>query len=162
MKTHIRWMTRRDMPEVLQIEAASSAHPWCEEDFLMHLRDRNTIGKVAETHSAVVGFCVFTMRDRSFEIHNLAVAEKFRLQGIGRKLLSGVASRLGKNKREFVELTVPERNLAAQKWLRACNFKALPKLASNYFEWANGEREDGYVFTLGVQERAPLMCCGES
>ena len=34
VRMHIRWMIRRDMPEVLRIEQASYDYPWCEEDFL--------------------------------------------------------------------------------------------------------------------------------
>ena len=45
---HIRWMIRRDMPEVLQIEQESFEFPWTEEDFLRCLRQRNCIGMVAE------------------------------------------------------------------------------------------------------------------
>ena len=37
---HIRWMIRRDMPEVLQIEAASFEFPWLEDDFIRCLRQR--------------------------------------------------------------------------------------------------------------------------
>ena len=38
VRVHIRWMIRRDMPEVLAIEHASFEFPWCEEEFLRVLR----------------------------------------------------------------------------------------------------------------------------
>ena len=44
----IRWMIRRDMPEVLDIEQQSFEFAWTEEDFLCCLRQRNCIGMVAE------------------------------------------------------------------------------------------------------------------
>ena len=50
LKAHIRWMIRRDMPEVLAVEGESFEFPWCEEDFLRCLRQRNCIGMVAEQH----------------------------------------------------------------------------------------------------------------
>ena len=40
----IRWMIRQDMPAVLRMEEASYDYPWCEEDFLRCLRQRNCIG----------------------------------------------------------------------------------------------------------------------
>jgi len=43
---HIRWMIRRDMPEVLDIESGSFEFPWSEEDFIRCLRQRNCIGMV--------------------------------------------------------------------------------------------------------------------
>ena len=47
IRVHIRWMIRRDMPEVLQTEQESFEHSWTEEDFLRCLRQRNCIGMVA-------------------------------------------------------------------------------------------------------------------
>src|SRR5690606_11527131 len=56
LRVHIRWMIRRDMPEVLQIEKASFEFPWYEDDFIRCLRQRNCIGMVAEQGERVVGF----------------------------------------------------------------------------------------------------------
>ncbi|MEC8433997.1 MAG: ribosomal-protein-alanine N-acetyltransferase RimI, partial [Planctomycetota bacterium] len=33
VKVHIRWMIRRDMTDVLQIESQAFEFPWTEEDF---------------------------------------------------------------------------------------------------------------------------------
>ena len=38
VRVHIRWMIRRDMPEVLQTEQESFEYAWTEEDFLRCLR----------------------------------------------------------------------------------------------------------------------------
>ena len=38
----IRWLIRRDMTDVLQIEAGSFENAWTEEDFLCCLRQRNS------------------------------------------------------------------------------------------------------------------------
>ena len=45
-EVHIRWMIRRDMPGVLEIEKLSFEYPWTEEDFIRCLRRRNCIGMV--------------------------------------------------------------------------------------------------------------------
>lgn len=42
----IRWLIRRDMPEVMEIEKRSYEFPWTEEEFLTCLRQRNCIGTV--------------------------------------------------------------------------------------------------------------------
>ena len=52
---HIRWMIRRDMAEVLDIENESFEFPWQEEDFLRCLKQRNCIGMVAEQDDQVLG-----------------------------------------------------------------------------------------------------------
>ena len=44
VRVHIRWMIRRDMPEVLAIESQSFEFPWSEEDFINCLRQRPALG----------------------------------------------------------------------------------------------------------------------
>ena len=51
IKTQIRWLIRRDMPEVLGIENDSFEYAWKEEDFLCCLRQRNCIGLVSESYN---------------------------------------------------------------------------------------------------------------
>ena len=41
VRVHIRWMIRRDMPEVLEAEQQSFDYSWTEEDFLRCLPQRN-------------------------------------------------------------------------------------------------------------------------
>jgi len=46
---HIRWITRKDMQNVLACEeAAYGVDSWSEEDFTRCLRQRNCIGMFAE------------------------------------------------------------------------------------------------------------------
>jgi ribosomal-protein-alanine N-acetyltransferase len=63
-------MIRRDMPEVLAIEHASFEYPWCEEEFLRVLRQRNCIGMVAEQGERIVGFMVY-------ELHRNKIQTRF-------------------------------------------------------------------------------------
>ena len=44
LKPQIRWLIRRDMPEVMEIENRSFEFPWVEDEFLACLRQRNCIG----------------------------------------------------------------------------------------------------------------------
>ena len=59
-KPHIRWMIRRDMPEVIEIEHAGFAigQQWTEEDYILSLRKRNRIGIVAEVGDKVAGVAI--------------------------------------------------------------------------------------------------------
>jgi ribosomal-protein-alanine N-acetyltransferase len=52
LEVQIRWMIRRDMPEVLEIERQSFEFSWTEEDFLCCLRQRNCIGTREQAVSA--------------------------------------------------------------------------------------------------------------
>ncbi|TSC63806.1 MAG: ribosomal-protein-alanine N-acetyltransferase, partial [Parcubacteria group bacterium Gr01-1014_106] len=79
----IRWMIRRDMAEVLQIERKSFDYSWTEDDFLLCLRQRNCIGNVAEWNDTVVGFMVYELHKTSLHVLNFAVAPQFRRQSVG-------------------------------------------------------------------------------
>ena len=48
LPVHIRWLTKGDMAEVLDIEEISFPDPWQPEDFQQCLRLRNTIAQVCE------------------------------------------------------------------------------------------------------------------
>ena len=52
---HIRWMIRRDMAGVLEIEKLGFEFSWSEEDFVRCLRQRNCIGMVCEYEERVAG-----------------------------------------------------------------------------------------------------------
>ena len=46
LRVHIRWMIRRDMAEVLDIERQCFEFPWTEDEFINCLRQRNAIGMI--------------------------------------------------------------------------------------------------------------------
>ena len=76
LRVHIRWMIRRDMPEVLAIEEQSFEYPWSEEDFVRCLRQRNCIGLVAEHNERVVGFIIYELHKSRLHILNFAVHDQ--------------------------------------------------------------------------------------
>ena len=78
VRVHIRWMIRRDMPEVLQTEQESFEFSWSEEDFLRCLRQRNCIGMVAEQGERVIGFMIYELHKQKLHIINFAVHPQFR------------------------------------------------------------------------------------
>ncbi|MFM7564726.1 MAG: GNAT family N-acetyltransferase, partial [Planctomycetota bacterium] len=74
-------MIRRDMPEVLNIEAQSFEFPWSEDDFIRCLRQRNCIGMVAECDEQVVGFMIYELNRNVLHVLNFAVRSDFRRRG---------------------------------------------------------------------------------
>ena len=58
---YMRWMIRRDIPEVVQIENKSSDNPWSKEDFEKKLRNRYIIGIIAEHNELIVGFIIYEL-----------------------------------------------------------------------------------------------------
>ena len=107
VRVHIRWMIRRDMPEVLQIEEDSYDHPWSEEDFLRCLRQRNCIGMVAESGERVIGFMIYELHKTRLHILNFAVAADVRRRAIGRQMIEKLIGK--KIELEPLELDEPQR-----------------------------------------------------
>jgi ribosomal-protein-alanine N-acetyltransferase len=132
VRVHIRWMIRRDMPEVLQAEQDSFEFAWTEEDFLRCLRQRNCIGMVAEQGEKVVGFMIYELHKSKLHILNFAVCPTIRRLGVGAQMVAKLVSKLSSHRRTKITLEVRETNLAAQLFFRSQSFKAMRVLRAYY------------------------------
>ena len=141
LQIHIRWMIRRDMPEVLEVERKSFEFPWFEEDFIRCLRQRNCIGMVAEHGERVVGFMIYELHKTRLHILNFAVAETVRRRGVGTQMANKLISKLSGQRRTRISLEVRETNLTAQMFFKALDFRATSVLRSYY----DDSPEDAYV-----------------
>ncbi len=141
VRVHIRWMIRRDMPEVLNIEQQSFDYAWTEEDFLRCLRQRNCIGMVAESGEKVVGFMIYELHKSKLHILNFAVHPSFRRLGVGSQMVAKLISKLSSHRRTRISLEVRETNLAAQVFFSKQGFRALRVLRGFY----DDSGEDAYL-----------------
>lgn len=141
-RPHVRWMIRRDMDEVLAIENASFDFPWCEDDFIRCLRQRNCIGMVVEYDERIAGYMVYDLHKTRLHLLSFAVASRFRKQGFGRILLDKLIGKLSPDRRLRIATEVRETNLDAQLFFRACGFRAVSVLVDYYQDTT----EDAYVF----------------
>jgi ribosomal-protein-alanine N-acetyltransferase len=145
---HIRWMIRRDMPEVLRTERASFEFAWTEDDFLRCLRQRNCIGMVAEESESIAGFMIYELHKTRLNVLNFAVHPGYRRKGVGGMLVAKLIYKLVSHHRQKITLAVRERNLDAQMFFRSHGFKAT-KLLRNYYEDSG---EDAYQMELRAPE----------
>jgi ribosomal-protein-alanine N-acetyltransferase len=129
------------MPEVLAIEHASFDYPWCEEEFLRVLRQRNCIGMVAEHGDRVVGFMIYELHKSKLQLLNFAVAPQLRRAGIGRQMVAKLVSKLSSHRRTRIVLAVRETNLDAQLFFRVQGFRATEVLREHFAD----TNEDAYV-----------------
>ncbi len=131
-RVHIRWMIRRDMPEVLQTEQECFEFAWTEEDFLRCLRQRNCIGMVAEQGEKVIAFMIYELHKAKLHILNFAVHPQFRRSHIGGQMVAKLISKLSSHRRTRITLEVRETNLCAQLFFRTQGFKAVRVLRTFY------------------------------
>jgi [ribosomal protein S18]-alanine N-acetyltransferase len=151
IEPHIRWMIRRDMPEVLAIENQSFEFPWSEEDFIRCLRQRNCIGMVAEFDEQVLGFMVYELHKSRLHLLSLAVRPDVQRQGIGRQMISKLTGKLCRYRRNQIRLEVRETNVAAQCFFRSLGFRAVAVLRGFYKDSTD---EDAYAMQYQVQDQA--------
>lgn len=147
---HIRWMIRRDMPEVLAIEQQAFEFPWSEDDFLRCLRQRNCIGMVAEFEERVVGFMIYELHKSRLHVLNFAVRREVRRRGVGSSMIQKLISKLSHQRRNRILLEVRETNLAAQLFFRKSSFRAISVLRDFYEDTT----EDAYLMQFIYQPAA--------
>jgi ribosomal-protein-alanine N-acetyltransferase len=150
MKTHIRWMILRDMPEVLAIEAASFDAPWSKDDFIRVLHQRNCIGLVVDDDQRVRGFLVYEIQERGINILDFAVSPDVRRQGIGRQLIDKMVYKLSAQRRLRLLADVRETNVGAQLFLRQMGFRAVHILHGTYDDSTEDAYRMRYRISVGV------------
>lgn len=154
VSVQIRWMIRRDMPEVLKIEHESFEFNWTEEDFLACLRQRNCIGMVAEHDNRVVGFMIYELHKTKLHILNFAVAPAYRRLAVGAQMIEKLINKLSQQRRQEIVLEVRETNLTAQLFYQSQGFRAVNVLRSHYADSA----EDAYVMHYRLDADVPEPC----
>ncbi len=160
IQAHIRWMERRDLPDVFYIEDASFALPRGEEGLRRLLVGQdNYVGLVAEYKKRVVGFVIYELRKKRLYIVDLAVHPEFRQRGVGRQLVQErqLIEEIGRKWRcTKIRINVRETNLGAQFFFAANSFKAI-RVIREYFQDTG---EDAYLFQYRVKQNyrggAPL------
>jgi ribosomal-protein-alanine N-acetyltransferase len=131
---HIRWMIRRDMPEVLEIESHSFEFCWDEETFIRELRQRNCIGMICEFEERVIGFMVYQLHKDRLHILNFAVHQDFRWGGVGRQMIDKLKSKISPQRRNRLLLECRESNTSAQCFFKEVGFRAIAVIKGFYEE----------------------------
>ncbi len=149
----IRWMIRRDMSEVLEIERGSFEFAWTEEDFLSCLRQRNCIGMVAERQERIVGFMIYELLKTQLHLLNFAVGPNSRGMGVGTQMVSKLIGKLSQQRRQEIILEVRETNLIAQKFFRSVGLQATGVMRHHYID----TDEDAYVMKYRMYEGSSLL-----
>ena len=143
---HVRWMIRRDMPEVIGIEQEAFEFPWSEEDFTRCLRQRNCIGMVAELADSVVAFMIYELHRSRLHMLNFAVMRSHRRLGIGTQMMEKLVHKLTPDRRGRIALEVRETNLPAQLFFRSLGFRATSVLKDFYRD----STEDAYLMQYSL------------
>lgn len=132
IRVHIRWMIRRDLPEILAIEQMSFERAWVEDDFLRCLRQRNCICMVCEHGEKVVGFMIYELQKGVLEILNLAVHPAWRGRAVGLQMVEKLKGKLSCQSRWRLAIKLPESNLGAQLFFKLLGLRAVRVLPGHF------------------------------
>lgn len=147
----VRWMIRRDTPEVLRCEFECYAHPLTEAELLGELRQRNVIAMVYDDGRDVLGYMLYELHKGRLQILRFAVLPSFQRSGIGRAMVERLVGKLTPNHRTAIEVTCSERVTDGHLFLRACGFTAIG-VERDYFKRGH----DGYRFRYSLVEAEPV------
>jgi len=147
---NVRWMIRRDMPRVLEIENLCFEFPWTEETFIGHLRKRNAIAMVADCRRTQksVGYVVYELHKHRLDVLNLAVEPARQRKGIGVAIVAKLKAKLHPARRMAIRMDLRESNLDGQLFLRRQGFRAVETLKELYWQ----TDEDAYRFEFRIAE----------
>jgi len=160
-RLHVRWMIRKDMEQVLDIERSRFEYPWSEEDFIKCLRQRNVIGMVADVSNdrqeylAIAGYMVYELHPRRLHLLNIAVGVPFEGRGIGRKMIAKIQGKLSLERRTRIATEVRESNTDAQLFFKALGFNCVNVLHDFYDEERSHPDEDAYSFVYRHRVEKP-------
>ena len=113
MEIVIRKLQESDVESLAAIEAASFSMPWSAKDFRDLIFREYCLYMVAEADGEVVGCAGLTNSCNEGNIDNVVVAERFRGQGVGRKLLEVLLAEAEAQGMEAFTLEVRVSNAAA-------------------------------------------------
>jgi len=138
----IRPMEINDLEKVLEIEKQSFPVPWTQDLFFSELtRNRYARYFVLEKDNEVAGYLGLWHKGSSFHITNIAITEKLRRKGYGKKFLKFIEKIAAIYGIKKISLEVRRSNCIAQDMYRKYGYKVMRVLRNYYQE----EREDALV-----------------
>lgn len=111
----IRKMTGRDLDEIMLIELESFTLPWSRQSYENELSNRYATYMVADHEGVVAAYGGMWVVADEAHITNVAVAPRYRRQGMGTKVLQALLNTAGQKRVSRIFLEVRASNDAAFK-----------------------------------------------
>lgn len=144
----VRWMKRRDLPRVIEIDTQVGIEVG-QEEYLLFLRQRNAIGMVAELGDTVAGYMMYELRPRLIALRYFAVDPHCSGRGVGRAMVEALTSKSRFAKQGAIAVSINEYNVEMQMFLKACGFLCV-RSERGFFDGADllEFRLDSQVWTV--------------
>lgn len=150
MEKNIRWVVKSDVNQIYEIEKQCFAHPWTEKDFLQCFESRSKICKVIEEDKIIVGFIIYELKNKKFEIYNIAVLPEYQRKGYASALVKQLLDKLKNNNRTEIDVRICETYLSGHLFFKSLGFKAVDVKREFFKEGI--ESFDAYVFNYSLKK----------
>ena len=119
----IRVCNPADLPQILEIEAASYPRPWSEKQFLGELEAPYSTLLVLSEKDCIAGYICYWLAAGELHILNLATAPQGRRKGVACRLLEYALHQAREAEAEVACLEVRVGNVAAIELYRRFGFR---------------------------------------
>ena len=124
--------TARDAAPLSKLHAASFRRGWSESEFEQLLTDRSVVAQRASVGRTVTGFILSRLAADEAEILSVAVGNRYRGRGLGRRLLDLHLRRLAALGVQAVFLEVDDSNTAARRLYERAGFREVGRREGYY------------------------------
>ena len=119
----IRWLIRRDMDDVIQIDDAGYVDSWSDDQFTKTLRKKTVIGVVATNgFNRTIGFCIYELQKTQIEILRMAVSPQWRRNGVASAMIQRLKDKVLNQKRCGLVCEVDGHSIFSQLCFRDNGF----------------------------------------
>ncbi len=134
-------MVREDLDSVCSLENKVFQTPWDRKSFELVIADSKLTALVIRHSGQFAGYLIASFRGQELLIANLAVAEKFRREGLAGQLISHILAEGAKTGLTYAVLDVRESNAGAIDLYSRFGFRVIGKRRSYY----SSPPEDGLI-----------------
>jgi len=156
----IRLATVVDIPSVMNLERASTAAHWSEQQYQQlfqpgahrperivliaeaSLSDPSVPGESNAADARILGFLVAHHIAPEWELENIVVAQSARRKGLGKRLLGALLTRAKETNSDSIFLEVREANAAARALYESTGFEQSGRRKVYY----NAPQEDAILY----------------
>ncbi len=120
-----RFANAKDLPTIVEIENAAMSCPWSLKSYEEAITSDHSFIMVAVEDEQIAAFSVFYLTPPEAELPDIVVDEKYRGQGLGRKLLEKSKDELASRGIDTIFLEVRTSNTPARRLYESFGFEEI-------------------------------------
>lgn len=142
---HVRWMIRRDMPMVLEIEKNFERFAIGQDEIIHFLRQRNMVGMVAvDEHEDIYGYIIYAIHKQFYNIVRFVTMPN--TPGVDAALFEKLRGKLNPPRRSLIRIYIAESDLPQQLLFQSLGFRAMTICK----DWYCDPDEDAYLMQYQI------------